>query len=87
MSDKQMVIKNLKELVETMAKSLVDKPEDIEVGINPGERTIVYELRCHKEDQGKIIGKHGKNVGSMRNVLNAAATKFQLRVVLELLEA
>lgn len=77
---------SLKELVEFMAKSLVDKPEDVEVNEIVGEQTTVVELKVAKEDLGKVIGKQGRTARSMRTILNAASTKLQKRSVLEIVE-
>ncbi len=77
---------NLKDLVEFMAKSLVDKPEDVEVNEVIGEQTTVVELKVAKEDLGKVIGKQGRTARSMRTILNAASTKLHKRSVLEIVE-
>jgi predicted RNA-binding protein YlqC (UPF0109 family) len=77
---------NLKELVEFMAKSLVDNPDEVEVNEIVGEQTTVVELRVSKEDLGKVIGKQGRTARSMRTILNAASTKLQKRSVLEIVE-
>lgn len=77
---------NLKELVEFMAKSLVDNPDSVEVTEVPGEPTTVYELRVSKEDLGKVIGKQGRTAHSMRTILTAASTKIQKRTALDIIE-
>ena len=77
---------NLRDLVEFMAKSLVDKPDEVEVNEIVGEQTTVVELRVSKEDLGKVIGKQGRTARSMRTILNAASTKLQKRSVLEIVE-
>lgn len=77
---------NLRELVEFMAKSLVDAPDDVEVNEIVGEQTTVVELKVAKEDLGKVIGKQGRTARSMRTILNAASTKLQKRSVLEIVE-
>lgn len=77
---------SLKDLVEFMAKSLVDKPEEVEVNEVVGEQTTVVELRVAKEDLGKVIGKQGRTARSMRTILNAASTKLHKRSVLEIVE-
>jgi uncharacterized protein len=77
---------SLKDLVEFMAKSLVDKPEDVEVNEIVGEQTTVVELKVAKEDLGKVIGKQGRTARSMRTILNAASTKLHKRSVLEIVE-
>ena len=76
----------MKMLVEYIAKALVDHPEDVQVSVVEGERTKVFELRVHPDDMGQVIGKHGRTAKSMRTLLNAAATKDNIRVVLEIVE-
>jgi predicted RNA-binding protein YlqC (UPF0109 family) len=76
----------MKELIEYIAKSLVDRPEEVSVRETDGEKTAIIELRVAKEDLGKVIGKMGKTARSMRTILNAAATKIGKRCVLEILE-
>lgn len=73
-------------LIESMAKGLVDGPDMVSVSTIPGDQTTVYELRVAKRDQGKVIGKQGKNASAMRTILNAAATKVGKRVILEIME-
>ena len=77
---------SLKDLVEFMAKSLVDNPDDVEVSEVVGEQTTVVELKVAKEDLGKVIGKQWRTARSMRTILNAASTKLQKRSVLEIVE-
>ena len=77
---------SLKDLVEFMAKSLVDEPESVEVKEVPGEQTTRVELKVAKKDLGKVIGKQGRTAKSMRTILAAASTKLQRRSVLEILE-
>ena len=76
----------MRELVEIMAKALVDNPDQLEVSEITGSDTLVIELRPAKEDIGKIIGKRGRNVQAMRTLLNAAAGKIGKRVVLEIID-
>ncbi|OGQ35981.1 MAG: RNA-binding protein [Deltaproteobacteria bacterium RIFCSPHIGHO2_12_FULL_43_9] len=76
----------LRELVELMAKALVDFPEQVEVKEVIGDQTTVVELKVAKEDLGKVIGKQGRTARSMRTILNAASTKLKKRSVLEILE-
>ena len=77
---------NLKDLVEFMAKSLVDNPDDVQVNEVVGEQTTVVELKVAKEDLGKVIGKQGRTAKSMHTILNAASTKLHKRSVLEIVE-
>jgi len=76
----------LKELVEHIAHSLVDLPEDVEVNEIEGAQTSVLELRVSKSDLGKVIGKQGRTARAMRTILGAASTKLGKRSVLEILE-
>jgi uncharacterized protein len=76
----------LKELIEFMAKALVDNPEKVKVSEIEGEQTSVLELRVAKEDLGKVIGKQGRTARAMRTILSAASTKIRKRAVLEIIE-
>jgi len=76
----------MKELIEYIAKSLVDNPEEVSVTELEGEQTSVIELKVAKEDMGKIIGKQGRTAMAMRTILGAASTKMKKRSVLEILE-
>ena len=76
----------MKELIEYIAKGLVDDPNAVKVTEIEGERTIVIELSVAKEDMGKIIGKQGRTAIAMRTILSAAATKKNKRAILELIE-
>lgn len=76
----------MKELIGQIAKSLVDRPEEVAVTEVEGERTTVYELRVAQSDLGKVIGKQGKTARAMRTILGAAGTKLGKRCVLEILE-
>jgi uncharacterized protein len=76
----------MKDLIEYIAKALVDSPDDVTVKEVDGEKTTVFELRVGSGDLGKVIGKHGRTARSIRTLLNAAATKSGKRAVLEILE-
>ncbi len=76
----------MKELVEAMARALVDSPENVSVKEVEGEKTTVFELRVAANDLGKVIGKQGKTARAMRTILGAAGTKIGKRCVLEILE-
>lgn len=76
----------MKNLIEQIAKALVDKPEEVSVNEVEGERTTVYELRVATIDLGKVIGKQGKTARAMRTILSATGTKAGKRCVLEILE-
>ena len=76
----------MRELVEFMAKAMVDNPHQVEVTEIAGSDTLVIELKAAKEDMGKIIGKKGRNAQAMRLILNAASAKLRKRVVLEIID-
>ena len=76
----------MKDLLLYISKSLVDRPESVNVVEVEGEKTTVLELRVATEDLGKIIGKQGRTAKAIRILLSAAATKMKKRVVLEILE-
>ena len=76
----------MKELIEYIAKVLVDKPDEVRVTELEGRQTSVIELRVAKEDLGKVIGKQGRTARAMRTILGAASTKMKKRSVLEILE-
>ncbi|MCJ2166149.1 MULTISPECIES: KH domain-containing protein [unclassified Pseudodesulfovibrio] len=76
----------LKEMIEYIAKSLVDNPDEVHVSEVEGEQTSVIELKVAKEDLGKVIGKQGRTARAMRTLLGAASTKVRKRSVLEILE-
>ncbi len=81
-----MEVEKMRELVELMAKCLVDRPENVAVNEIDGEKTTVYELRVATSDLGKVIGKQGKTARAMRTILSASGTKIGKRCVLEILE-
>jgi hypothetical protein len=76
----------MKELIEYIAKSLVDQPDAVKVTEVEGERTSVIELSVAKEDMGMIIGKQGRTATAMRTLLNAASMKQKKRTILEIVE-
>lgn len=76
----------MKELLEAMAKALVDHPEEVVVTQIEGEQTTVLELRVSQEDLGKVIGKQGRTARAIRTILGAAGMKLRKRFVLEILE-
>jgi hypothetical protein len=76
----------MRALIEHIVRALVDHPDDIRITEVDGEKTVVFELRCHPEDIGKVIGKSGKTVGAIRTLLNTAATKEGRRAMLEVVD-
>jgi uncharacterized protein len=76
----------MKDLVEEIAKALVDHPEDVQATEVEGEQTTVLELRVRTEDLGKVIGRQGRTARAIRTLLAAAGMKVHKRFVLEILE-
>ncbi|CFX82548.1 Uncharacterised protein family UPF0109 [Syntrophomonas zehnderi OL-4] len=75
----------MKELVEYIAKSLVDNPEEVTVTEQENERSTILELRVAPEDMGKVIGKQGKIAQSIRTLTKATAAKKGIRVGVEIM--
>jgi uncharacterized protein len=76
----------MKDLVEAIARALVDHPEQVQVKSVDGEQVTVLELRVHPEDLGKVIGRQGRTAKSIRTILGAAGMKLKKRLTLEILE-
>ena len=76
----------MKELIERIARALVDKPEEVTVTALEGSQSTVLELKVAKEDLGKVIGKQGRTARAMRTILSAASAKVKKRTVLEIIE-
>jgi uncharacterized protein len=76
----------MKELVETIAKALVDHPNEVRVKSGEGAQVTVLELQVHPEDLGKVIGRQGRTAKAIRTVLGAAGIKARKRYTLEILE-
>jgi predicted RNA-binding protein YlqC (UPF0109 family) len=76
----------MKDLIERIARALVDNPDEVAVTALEGSQATVLELRVAKEDLGKIIGKKGRTARSLRRILGAVSAKERKRVVLEIVE-
>ena len=76
----------MKQLIEYMAKALVDQPDKVVIKEIAGEKTLIYEIRVGEGDLGKIIGKEGRTAKAMRSIISAAAMKQGKRAQLEILE-
>ena len=76
----------MKELVEVIAKSLVDSPEEVVVTETENEKAIVLELRVAQSDMGKVIGKQGRIAKAIRAVVKAAASKEEKKVIVEIMQ-
>ncbi len=76
----------MKELLETIARSLVDYPDEVSVNEVDGDNGIILELKVSKDDMGKVIGKQGRIAKAIRSVVKAAAIKENIRVVVEIVQ-
>jgi predicted RNA-binding protein YlqC (UPF0109 family) len=76
----------MKDLINNIARALVDHPEEVSVTEVEGNQTSVLELKVAKEDLGKVIGKRGRTARAMRTILGAASAKLKKRTVLEIIE-
>ena len=76
----------MKELLDHMARALVDEPEQVMIEEMAGDRVTTLELRVASDDLGKVIGRRGRTASAMRVILSAAATKQRKRAVLEILD-
>jgi predicted RNA-binding protein YlqC (UPF0109 family) len=76
----------LKELIELIIKGIVDKPDKIEISQVQvvGEKTLIFEVKVDPNDIGKVIGRQGRNIKSIRTIINAAAQKDNKRVIIEI---
>lgn len=74
----------MKELVEILAKALVDQPDQVVVDLVEKDKSIVIELRVAQEDMGKVIGKQGRIAKAIRMVVKAAAARQNKRVIVEI---
>ncbi len=76
----------MQELVEMIAKALVDNPDKVQVSLLEGEQTSILELKVDPDDLGKVIGKQGRTARAIRVILGAAGMKLKRRFNLEIIE-
>ncbi len=76
----------MKELVEVIAKALVDSPDEVVVTQTENDKAIVLELRVAQSDMGKVIGKQGRIAKAIRSVVKAAASKEDKKVIVEIMQ-
>lgn len=79
-------VDKLRDLIEHIVRSLVDHPDQVRVTEVDGEKTVVFELRCHPDDIGKVIGRNGKTVSAIRTLLTTAAARQNRRAMLEVVD-
>ena len=76
----------MKELLELIAKALVDNPDGVSVSEVGGQQVVIFELRVAQEDLGKVIGKQGRTARAIRTIVSAAGMKLRMRFHLEIIE-
>ena len=76
----------MRELIELIIKGIVDNPDKVEINEIIGERSSIFEVRVDPTDIGKVIGRQGRNIKSIRTIVNAAAQKDDKRVVIEIVD-
>jgi predicted RNA-binding protein YlqC (UPF0109 family) len=76
----------MRSLIQALIQALVEYPQDVEVNEISGKTLMHYEIKCRKSDMGKIIGKEGYTIQSIRNILNAIASKNKHRIIISLIE-
>jgi predicted RNA-binding protein YlqC (UPF0109 family) len=76
----------MKELLELIARSLVDHPDDVDVTEIDGDDQTLLELKVAPDDLGKVIGKQGRTARSIRTILSSVGTKLDKRIVFEIIE-
>jgi len=76
----------LRELIDLIIKGMVDNPDKVEINEIIGERSSIFEVRVDSDDIGKVIGRQGRNIKSIRTIVNAAAQKNDKRVIIEIVD-
>lgn len=76
----------MKEFVEYIVKNLVDLPQEVQVNEIMGQSSLIIEIAVAKSDIGKIIGKKGKTINAIRDLLKSVASRNQIRITLEIIE-
>ena len=74
------------EYVEYIVRNLVDHPDEVRLSSIDGEKSLIFELRCHANDIGKVIGKSGKTIGAIRTLISTAAARQGRRAMIEVVE-
>ncbi|MBI4744243.1 MAG: KH domain-containing protein [Actinobacteria bacterium] len=76
----------MKELLETLAKALVDKPEEVNVSVVEGDKSVILQLHVAQDDIGKVIGKQGRIAKALRVIVKASATKSGKKAIVEIVD-
>ena len=76
----------MRELIELIIKGIVDNPDKVEINEIIGERSSIFEVRVDSNDIGKVIGRQGRNIKSIRTIMNASVQKGDKRVIIEIVD-
>ena len=76
----------MKEFIELIVRGIVDNPDKVEINELIGEKSSIYEVKVDSDDLGKVIGRQGRNIKSIRTIVNAAAQKDDKRAVIEIVD-
>ena len=76
----------MRELIENILKALANYPDEVVISELYGRQTIIFEVRCNSDDMGRIIGRSGKTIGSIRTLLGVVAAKQRKKSLLEIVE-
>ena len=76
----------MKEFIELIVRGIVDNPDKVEINELIGEKSSIYEVKVDSDDLGKVIGRQGRNIKSIRTIVNAAAQKDDKRVIIEIVK-
>ena len=77
---------SVSEIIEMLIKALVDEPDEVQVTENKGEKTLVIEARVSKKDMGKVIGRNGRTIDSLRTIVAACGAKRRQRCIFQIIE-
>lgn len=76
----------MREFIEMIIKGIVDNPDKVEINEIVGERSLIFEVRVDSNDIGKVIGRQGRNIKSIRTIMDASAQKGDKRVIIEIID-
>lgn len=76
----------MREFIEMIIKGIVDNPDKVEINEIVGERSSIFEVRVDSNDIGKVIGRQGRNIKSIRTIMDASAQKGDKRVIIEIID-
>jgi predicted RNA-binding protein YlqC (UPF0109 family) len=76
----------MRHFLDYVLRQLVDHPDDVDIHETPGDKVVTFHIACHPDDVGKVIGRNGRTISSIRSLLTAAGSKTDTRVNVEIVE-